>query len=198
MDISGRTPRWHVWSRVPEVTLLEAVALSMDIEPQKIRKHKFDRAEFYRSGTVDESAAFMDRLETLMRNVDSLLPSGHRASAETKVPTATFVKVALKFNWSIPQPLRDLLLAPTEINGEIAIPSPSMEWPAHTTPKLEALKAVLQKFWKNYDPSDPGTAPTNEMVSKYIQETYKFSSAAADSIASILRPGDLKTGPRRK
>ena len=70
-------------------------------------------------------------------------------------------------------------------------------WGSHHTESLGHLAAAAEKFWKNYDPSDVSTAPTNEMVSEWLRQERGVSREKATSIASILRADGLKTGPRR-
>ena len=68
-------------------------------------------------------------------------------------------------------------------------------WGSHHTELLGQLEAAAQRFWVNFDPTDNSTAPTNEVVAAWLQER-GVSRRAADSIASILRPNGLPTGPR--
>ena len=77
---------------------------------------------------------------------------------------------------------------------------PMGEWPwgSHTTKALEALKLAGEKFWRNYDPSDPTTGPTNQVVIDFLVDKAGMSETMAASMASILRADDLKFGPRPK
>ncbi len=70
-------------------------------------------------------------------------------------------------------------------------------WGAHHTELLGHLDAAARKFWTLYDPDDPSTAPTNDMVSDWLQRERHVSKEKAKAIASILRPDGLPTGPRR-
>jgi len=62
---------------------------------------------------------------------------------------------------------------------------------------LGHLEAAARKWWVNYDPQSPDTAPTNEMVSEWLCSDRGVSKDKARAIASILRADGLKTGPRR-
>jgi hypothetical protein len=75
----------------------------------------------------------------------------------------------------------------------------SSKWPwgQHHTEYLGHLDAAARKFWVLYEPSDPSTAPTNDMVSDWLQSDRKISREKARAIASMLRPDGLPTGPRR-
>ena len=78
-----------------------------------------------------------------------------------------------------------------------ALPPTRWPWGSHQTAMLGHLEAAAQKFWVNYDPGDNTTAPTNEDVSDWLETERKISNAKAKAIASILRPEDLPTGPRK-
>lgn len=69
-------------------------------------------------------------------------------------------------------------------------------WPDHETSKLQALRLAAIRFWKNFDPTDPSTAPTNEDVSNWLQREHKLSASLSDAMATILRIDGLRTGPR--
>lgn len=70
-------------------------------------------------------------------------------------------------------------------------------WGAYHTELLGHLEAAARTFWVLYDPSEPSTAPTNEMVSRWLRDERGVSREKADAIASILRADGLKPGPRR-
>ena len=69
-------------------------------------------------------------------------------------------------------------------------------WGDHETELLQHLEAAAVRFWKNYDPDDKSTAPTNEAVRDWLEER-GVSGHIAKAIASILRPDGLRTGPRK-
>lgn len=70
-------------------------------------------------------------------------------------------------------------------------------WGEHHTVYLGHLEAAAKKWWILYDPSDATTAPTNQMVSSWLQKERNLSGEKAKAIASILRPDGLATGPRK-
>ncbi|MFC7462618.1 hypothetical protein [Hydrogenophaga defluvii] len=69
-------------------------------------------------------------------------------------------------------------------------------WGAHHTEQLGHLEAAAQRFWKNYDPSEPDTAPINEMVADWLVKERGVSKDKARAIASILRADGLPAGRR--
>lgn len=70
-------------------------------------------------------------------------------------------------------------------------------WGDHHTEALGHLEAAARRFWgENYDPTDLGTAATNSQVAEWLKTERGVSGNMADSIASILRADNLRTGPR--
>lgn len=82
-------------------------------------------------------------------------------------------------------------------NGKAVIKAPHWPWGTHHTEYLGHLEAAARKWWNLYDASDPTTAPTNDMVSEWLQTERHLSREKARAIASMLRPDGLPTGPRR-
>lgn len=69
-------------------------------------------------------------------------------------------------------------------------------WPRHDTQQLTALRLAAVKFWSNFDPRDPETAPTNAAVVEWLQSEQNISRSSAEAMATILRADGLKSGPR--
>lgn len=70
-------------------------------------------------------------------------------------------------------------------------------WGNHHTEMLGHLEAAARRHWVNYDPTDATTAPINKDVSEWLMNERKVSQKVAESIASMLRPDRLPTGPRK-
>jgi len=70
-------------------------------------------------------------------------------------------------------------------------------WGDHHTELLGHLEAAARRYWQNYDPTDATTAPTNKDVAAWLVTKRKVSQKMAESIASMLRPDGLATGPRK-
>jgi hypothetical protein len=65
-------------------------------------------------------------------------------------------------------------------------------WGNHSTELLEHLAAAADRYWKNYDPSDPTTAPKKEDVVKFLAAR-GVKPTNANAIAVILRPSGLSS-----
>ena len=70
-------------------------------------------------------------------------------------------------------------------------------WGTHHTKSLGDLDAAARTLWTLYDPGDPSTAPTNDMVADWLVTERGVSKDKARAMASILRADGLPTGPRR-
>ena len=105
-------------------------------------------------------------------------------------------------NWNVKQ-LRDhgldQVIETREEPHDTELKSLATQWPwgEHHTVYLGHLDAAARKWWNLYDPADPTTAPTNEMVSDWLQSERNLSKERARAIASMLRPDNLPTGPRK-
>lgn len=69
-------------------------------------------------------------------------------------------------------------------------------WGDYETEHLKHLAAAANKFWKNFDPTDNTTAPTNETVQNFLKDK-GVSQKIAESMATILRADKLPPGPRK-
>lgn len=88
---------------------------------------------------------------------------------------------------------------PFDRSQPLATEKASGRWPwgDHHTEPLGHLDAAAKRYWVNYEPTDPTTAPTNKDVSEWLITERKVSQKMAESIASMLRPDGLATGPRK-
>ena len=83
-----------------------------------------------------------------------------------------------------------------EIGG--AVKAEHWPWGNHNTELLGHLEAAAKLFWVNYDPANAkATAPKNETVINWLVTERKVSRTVAISMATMLRPNGLKTGPRK-
>lgn len=81
-------------------------------------------------------------------------------------------------------------------NSDRTLPRQGTLWPNHETTKLSALRMAAVRFWTNYDPQTPGTAPKNVDVVDWLIKEHNIAPTVAEQMASILRPDNLKPGPR--
>lgn len=113
MKTIERKPKWAKWRLIPEVEVWQAVALSLDIEPDKI---EFNRQAWMGARhPFKESEEFVDRLDVAGANIlnASYFPSGgalvmgRRYSCGVRL--AEFARFATEVaQWDVPHELRAL------------------------------------------------------------------------------------------
>lgn len=142
-----RLPRWGKWKLMPEVSLWKAVALSLNIEPDKI---KYDR-DADGDHPFDEGDTFSDRLEVLKKNF----------SDRTHFPTPCTLSMSSWLRHEIR--LNEFAAWCVRIGYEIPIELAELAQGVQTSkPALDKealpLQANLQKPWEVADPKDPSPA----------------------------------------
>ena len=89
--------------------------------------------------------------------------------------------------------------AEAEAEAKTVISESAGKWPwgNHQTAVLEHLEAAANEFWVKYQVSkDIKDAPKNDTVVEWLVATYKQSNSMANSIATMLRPQEIRTGPK--
>ncbi len=118
-------PDWHIWKHVSTAKLWECVALSLDIEPRKVRHHP----QAWMTGgpgrppvpVFCEAQSFNNRWFLARRELGTTLagpvnPVESARGVDPVVNLATFVKWARSVDWEMPPEL--LELASDEQSGE--------------------------------------------------------------------------------
>lgn len=102
-------------------------------------------------------------------------------------------ELIVRVNWTIER----LANLETKHNQQQTNSEKKWPWGNHHTEALGHMEAAAKRFWAElYDPTDPSTAPTNEMVERWLVTERGVSKQKAAAIASILRLDGLRTGPR--
>ena len=193
-----RTPNWRKWRHVPTAKLWEAVALSLDIEPNQVRHNKHSwMAETH---LFDEGEEFADRVFVTRKNLGkdpllqpTLIQIGHPEACE--VLLVDFVRWTQAIGWEIPAALSDI--ATVRASGQDTNTGRGGKWPwgTHETESLRLLAEAARQFWTTYDPEQPATAPLSADVRGWLMKQ-GASRRVAEIMAQILRPEELPTGPR--
>lgn len=105
-----RSPNWAKWQHIPEVMLWQAVALSLNIDPDSADRSYSWKAE---ETLIGESKEFQDRLDVLIANFSRhplLKPTSLSLSdpAESSLLVGPFAAWATGINWTIPAELTAL------------------------------------------------------------------------------------------
>lgn len=186
-----RKPDWDAWKSVKQASLWHAVALACDLDPGNFQL--FDKPQLAR--LLKEPPRQFDDLLVMAKGsigangILKLVSRSEEGLEESEVKLSNFAtwlksiqhKPPAQFPW-LPEP----------------ITLSNMDWPwgRHETDLLRKLAGAAQRFWSNYDPTDPGTAPTNQQIIDWLKGQ-GVAQRTAEVMATILRADGLPTGPRK-
>lgn len=186
-----RKPNWDNWKSTKQARLWHAVALACDLDPanfQLLKKPQLVR-EFRLPPRRLEDLLIMAKGSIGAGGILELDFSSDEGLEESEVRLSNFAtwlksiqhKTPTEFPWA-PEP----------------ITCRNMNWPwgKHETELLRKLAAAAQRFWNNYDPTDPTTAPTNQQIIDWLKEQ-GVAVRTTEVMATILRADGLSTGPRK-
>ncbi len=186
-------PIWPDWVRIRHCALWQAAALACDVDPS-----------IYKPYGLTANASRDSVLTAVPSNLQGLLDLAQSAVASgtlkiSRIGDATLMQSEVELSefstW-----LRMLgHRAPIEypwIPQKLNAGAFKWPWGSYQTKELQVLALAADRFWTNYDPQDPSTAPTNDVVIAWLIEQ-GVSERKADVIASVLRADDLRPGPRK-
>lgn len=223
--VPGFPPRWRYW--MARVTVLDtnAVWLTLGFDPSNARhllsefqKFKGD-SELWaaaifeaREDEIQQAAGWIqseydDRL-SVIRNwaLNDAIMATVYSDYQDDVQRETIYDVRLseiaarcvRFGWYIPEQLRALVPDAVRASAKGAEPQRDRwPWGEYETHLLRVMDDVARKWWVNYDPADPTTAKTKDEIVGAIMADHGCSKNQAEAIYTVLRPDDLRTGPRR-
>jgi hypothetical protein len=184
-------PDWGTWKQAKTIKLWHAVALACDLDPHQFTLFDSPRLDRIFSRPPER----FDNLLTLAKNSlgggsilkpTQICPNDFE---ETEVAPSNFGAWVKSIRYSLPAefPWQDEPVLPL-----------SREWPwgTYETDLLRHLALAANRFWRNYDPTDASTAPTNKEVINWLVEN-GVANRTAEIIATILRADGLPTGPRK-
>jgi hypothetical protein len=107
--LSHRPPNWDIWKHVPIAKLHEAVALSLNIAPERLRPNL---RSWMNGRKFDEMQDFQDRHFTAARNLDTLgclnFAGVHYDDEAPVVDLKRFAAWAVAIGWELPGELAHL------------------------------------------------------------------------------------------
>lgn len=191
--LAPKKPDWKQWKSAKTAKLWQAIALACDLAPSN-----FGIFEMMGKLNSQDLALQYPTFSTLLEWArKDLGPNGRLKAVTPCVASLENSEVSLSSfaTWlkSTPHaPPKEFPWAAEEI------PLYNLDWPwgRHETALLRQLATAAAKFWKNYDPSDPSTAPTNKQVIDWLK-AQGVADRTAEVMASILRADGLPTGPRK-
>lgn len=186
-----RKPNWDGWKSIKQARLWHAVALACDLDPGNFQL--FDNPQLAK--LLKEPPRQFDDLLVMAKGsigangVLKLVSRSNEGLEESEVKLSSFAtwlksiqhKPPAQFPWQ---------------SEPITLSNMDWPWGRHETELLRKLAAAAQRFWSNYDPSDPDTAPTNEQVIDWLKGEH-VSQRTAEIMATILRADGLPMGRRK-
>ncbi len=184
-------PDWQQWERKRKAKLWQAVALLCELEPTRLEsRHNPGKLETLFVETPQKFRSILDQAKTAI-SAGLLKPDKRDPERleESEVDLTAFA------SWANASGLPSPEVFPWQ--PEMNLDSTSWPWGRYETEALRKLAQAADRFWKNYDPADHSTAPTNDQVSEWLIGQ-KVTPRVAKAIASILRADGLPTGRRSK
>jgi hypothetical protein len=209
------SPEWAYLLQRTSLPLVSLCALSVGLHPAFADPSwVFNIAMPHFSGTdSDECCPFDDAEEGAKRAallhdfiqrvniaVDELAPRGSLTPIEGDgvaaiLRIADFTAFATGKRWgNLPDELTSVAYAVAPEGLQIG--GAKWPWGNYETELLQKLAAAADALWKNYDPAQKDTAPTNQQVSAWLQKQ-GVQKRTADAMATILRADGLPTGRRK-
>lgn len=183
-------PVWSQWERKRKAKLWQAIALLYELEPARLESPgspgtlgplfvqpppKFDSLLGLAKTGIGAGLLKPDKLDP-----EHLEESEVDLTVFASWAAATGLAFPEGFPW---QP---------EMNLQVT----GWPWGRHETQLLRKLAGAADLFWKNYQPDDPTSAPTNEQVIEWLVDQ-KVARRTAEIMATILRADGLSPGPRK-
>jgi len=191
---SQSKPDWSKWERVTHCLLWQAVVLACDVDPTIYQPGGLP-AEITEDFGLTPVPPKVKELLSLAKiafgsGTLKVLPNDELSLMQGEVDLSDFTSWLHSIRHRTPE---SYPWTAAELDTR------NLQWPwgNHHTKGLAMLAKAADKFWKNYDPSDPTTAPTNETVMAWLKEN-GVAERKAEAIASLLRPENLAPGPRKK
>lgn len=185
-----RKPDWADWGSKKSARLWQAVALACDLDPNNFTTLGLPRMDrFFKHPPQEIEDLLMLAKSSIGAGILKPIALSKEALEESEVNLSSFTTWLNSIGHQFP----------TEFPWQPEVSTFSnINWPwgRHETDLLRKLAEVADKFWKNYDPSDPTTAPTNQQVSDWLK-AQGVADRTAQIMATILRADGLPTGPRK-
>lgn len=177
---SGREPNWKKWQNLTEITVLEGVALSLNIEPSLVNDHRQNFPMSRRIGPRDpfaENQQFLDRIFQVQRNLGTskgLVVAVVKVSPlDSMIPISNFATWALSNGWEVPHEFASFA-ENASVTPEFDKLSPT--YPPELDLALQAWRAVL----KSNEKGKP-----KARIRAWLDNNTTLSNEAKERIATV-------------
>ncbi|MEI7997698.1 MAG: hypothetical protein WCH01_22660 [Methylococcaceae bacterium] len=162
--MSNREPKWSTWDLLPKVELWEAVALSFDIDPDKIKRPRHESLAVSQP-MFDEGKDFDDRLRIIKANIGNHeLLKGRQDCTLRSINLVIFAKWATTIGWEIPPKLESIGhkyvddVSHVENNPQIINDNEDVAGKSLSVRERETMVKIIHALAKNgYKYPQPGT-----------------------------------------
>lgn len=183
-------PDWQQWERKRKAKLWQVVALLCELEPARLESRgtpgKLDPL------FVQSPPKFNSLLALAITGIGAGLFKPDKLDPEhleeSEVDLTVFASWASATGLAFP----DGFPWQPEMNIQVT----GWPWGRYETDLLKKMARAVDLFWKNYDSTDPTSAPTNQQVIAWLVKQ-KVAKRTAEIMATILRADGLPTGPRK-
>ncbi|MCD6704913.1 MAG: hypothetical protein LT080_00465 [Thiobacillus sp.] len=181
-------PDWAQWERTRKAKLWQAVALLCELDPTRLEigPGKLNTVLIHTPPKFNSLLGLAKTgIGAGLLKPDKLDPENLE---ESEVDLTVFASWAHATRLAFPEGFH--------WQPELNLPVTGWPWGRHETELLRKLARAADLFWKNYQPGQPSTAPTNEQVIEWLTDQ-KVARRTAEIMATILRADGLPTGPRK-
>jgi hypothetical protein len=183
-------PDWRQWERKRKAKLWQAIALLCELEPTRLES-------LGASGKLDTlfvqpPPKFNSLLGLAKTGIGAGLLTPDKLDPEHLEESEIDLTIFASWANSKALPFPEGFPWQPEMNLQVT----GWPWGRHETELLRKLARAADLFWKNYQPDQPSTAPTNEQVIEWLVDQ-KVAKRTAEIMATILRADGLPTGPRK-
>lgn len=182
-------PDWAQWERTRKAKLWQAVALLCELDPTRLEIGPGKLNTVF----IQTPPKFNSLLGLAKTGIGAGLLKPDKLEPENLEESEVDLTVFASWANTRGLPFPEGFPWKPEMNLDTA----SWPWGSYENESLRKLAQAADRFWKNYDPADHSTAPTNDQVSAWLIGQ-KVTPRIAKAIASILRADGLPTGRRSK
>jgi hypothetical protein len=189
-------PDWRQWARKHKAKLWQAIALLCELDPARLESPGSPGS--LDTVFVQPPPKFSSLLGLAKAGIGAGLLKPDKLDSEyleeSEIDLTVFASWANATGLAFP----DGFPWQPEINMDTKnMDTKNWPWGRYETELLRKLAQAANRFWKNYDPADISTAPTNQQIEEWLIGQ-KVTRPSAKAIATILRADGLPTGRRKK
>lgn len=187
--MNNRKPNWKKWNLIEDAEVWKVIALSLDIDPDKIKRNRSD----WMSGgeyVNHEGNEFKDRLDVIKANYTKIDSSPKAVNmngiAYCHINISKFTNWAINVDWEIPPEMKKASQKDVPINATI-----TSETGNYSSELLNILDLAIVNFYESRREVDPKKEEVLEWLATKAKELkVNLSDNIAEAIFTIIKPDD--------